>query len=85
MDIKVLRLVAKSLWVLAWVVLAFGVISSVVISSGAATVVSRIGFLLGGLMTTAVFCVLMMAISNFLQLAIDNNERLKEILKKLKK
>ena len=85
MKNNTLLFVASGLRTLAWVVLVIGVVSSIIIGISAATVWAKIGFLLGGLATAAVFFALLMAVASFLTLAIDNNEKLKEIAKNLKK
>ena len=85
MNNNTLFFVASGLRKLAWVVLVVGVVSSIVIGIPAATIWAKIGFVLGGMATAAVFSALLMAVASFLTLAIDNNEKLKEIAKKLDK
>jgi len=85
MNNSTLFFVASTLRKLAWLILVVGVISSVIIGIPAATVWAKIGFLLGGIATSAVFFALLMAVASFLTLAIDNNEKLKEIAEKIGK
>jgi len=80
-----LHFVASGLRKLAWVVLVIGVVSSIIIGIAAATVWAKIGLLLGGMATAAVFFALLMAVASFLTLSIDNNEKLKEIAEKINK
>ena len=85
MKNNTLLFVASALRKLAWMVLVVGVISSIIIGIPAATVWAKIGFVLGGMTTAAVFFALLMAVASFLTLAIDNNEKLKEIAEKINK
>ena len=85
MKYQVLRRIADWLGVMVWVVVAVGVISTVVIGIAAATVMAKIGLLLAGLIITAIYALLLLAASRFICLFIDIEGNLGEITALIKK
>ncbi len=79
MKYQTLRIIASCLWILSWVVIAVGVVVSIIIGVGAATAVAKIGFLLGGFVGTAVFGMIFMAASKLISLFIDIEDDLNRI------
>jgi hypothetical protein len=75
-----LRVIAYSLSALAWVVIIAGVTVSIIIGIGAATVLTRIGFVVAGFMATAVYALLLLAASKLIYLLIDINDNLSQIV-----
>ncbi len=75
-----LRVIAYSLGILAWVVIIAGVAVSIIIGIGAATVLTRIGFMVAGFMATAVYALLLLAASRLIYLLIDINDNLSQIV-----
>ncbi|MFA5629755.1 MAG: hypothetical protein WC958_05895 [Dehalococcoidales bacterium] len=85
MKYQTLRIIAQSLWILAWAIVVIGVAVSIAIAVGAATAVAKIGFLLLGLIGTAVTGMIFMAISKVLSLFVDIKEDIARILEKIEK
>ena len=81
---QTLRIVAYCLGALTWLVLIIGVVATVIIGMAAATLVARVGFVLGGLVMTAIFAVSLMASSRLLYLLVEAGENLGEIKSYLK-
>jgi hypothetical protein len=79
-----LRIVAYSLGILSWVVAIVGIAVSILVGIGAATVLTKVSFLLGGLAITAVFTLLMVTVSRLIYLFIGVDESLKEIVTLIK-
>ncbi len=79
MKHQTLRIVASCFSVLAWVVVVAGIIVSIIIGIGAATLVARVGFLLGGFVLTAVYALVLLTASRLIYLFIDIDENLREI------
>ncbi len=79
MKNQTLRIVAYCLGALTWLVLAIGIAATVVIGIAAATLTARIGFVLGGLVITAIMAASMLACSRLIYLLIDIEEDLCEI------
>ncbi len=79
MKYQTLRIAASCISVLAWVVVAAGVAASVMVGIGAATVVAKIAFLLGGLVLTAIYALVLLVASRLIYLFIDIEEDLREI------
>ncbi len=77
---QMLRVIAYSLGALAWIVIIAGVAVSIIIGIGAATVLTRIGFLVAGFMVTAVYALLLLAASRLIYLLIDINDNLSQIV-----
>ena len=75
-----LRIAAYSLGVLTWVVAIVGIAVSILVGIGAATVLTKVSFLLGGLAVTAVFTLLIVTVSRLIYLFIGVDESLKEIV-----
>ncbi len=80
MKYQTLRWVAGCLGVLVWVVVVVGVIASIAIGIAAATLVSKIGLLLGGLAITAIYALILLVTSKFVYLFIDIEQSLSEIV-----
>jgi|GEM_PF-946590 len=85
MKYQTLRIIALCLWILSWVVIAVGVAVSIIVAVGAATAIAKIGFLLAGLVGTAISGLMFMAISKTLSLFIDIKEDISRILEKMGK
>ena len=79
MKHQTLRIVASCLKVLAWVVLTVGVLVSIIIGIAASTIITKVGFLLGGFALTAVYVLLLLAASKLIYLFIDIEQDLSEI------
>ncbi len=77
---QMLRVIAYSLGTLAWVVIIAGVAVSIIVGIGAATVLTRIGFMVAGFMATAVYALLLLAASRLIYLLIDINDNLSQIV-----
>ncbi len=75
-----LRVISYSLASLAWIVIIAGVAVSIIIGIGAATVLTRIGFVVAGFMATAVYALLLLAASKLIYLLIDINDNLSQIV-----
>ena len=84
MKNQTLRIVAYCLGALTWLVLAIGIAVTVIIGMAAATTAARIGFVLGGLVLTAIFAVSLLACSRLVYLLIAIEEDLSEIKNCLK-
>jgi len=85
MKYQTLRIIALCLWILSWVIIAIGVAVSIIIAVGAATAIAKIGFLLAGLVGTAVSGMLFMAVSKMITLFIEMKEDISRILDKSEK
>ena len=77
---QTLRAIAYSLGALVWIVIIAGIAVSIIIGIGAATVLTRIGFMVAGFMATAVYALLLMAASRLIYLFIDINDNLSQIV-----
>ncbi|MDD5288706.1 MAG: hypothetical protein PHY28_06320 [Dehalococcoidales bacterium] len=85
MKYQTLRIIALSLWILSWVIIAAGVAVSIIVAVGAATAVAKIGFLLVGFVGTALSGMLFMAVSKMISLFIEIKEDISRILDKTEK
>jgi hypothetical protein len=79
MKHQALRIIASILGKTAWLVAAAGVIISIIIGIAAATVATKIGILLGGLVLTAVNTLILLAVSKLIYLFIGIDEALERI------
>ena len=79
MKYQSLILIASCVRVLAWVVMAIGVLSSIWLGILATILLTRIGFLLGGFLVTAIFTLMLLATSKFIHLFVDMQKDLSEI------
>jgi len=70
---------------LAWVVAAIGVIASIIIGIAAVTILAKIGFLLGGLLLTGIYVLILLMVSRLLCLFIDIEENLNKIAALIRK
>ncbi len=77
---QMLRVIAYSLATLAWIVIITGVAVSIIIGIGAATVLTRIGFVVAGFIATAVYALFLLAASRLIYLLIDINDNLSQIV-----
>ena len=80
-----LILIASSIKILAWVVLAIGVLSSIRLGIIATTPLASISFLLGGFLVTAIATLMLLATSRFIHLFVDMQNDLSDIAKLVKK
>ncbi len=85
MEYKTLLIIASCTKVLAWIAVAIGVFSSIYLGIIATTPPTSIGFLLGGLIVTAIFSLMLLATSKFIHLFVDIQKDLSEIASSLKK
>jgi hypothetical protein len=85
MKYQTLRIIALCLWILSWVIIAVGVGVSIVIAVGAATAIAKIGFLLVGLVGTAISGMMFMAVSKLISLFVEIKEDVSRILDKIDK
>jgi hypothetical protein len=79
MKHETLRIAASILGVLAWVVVAVGIISSFIIGIGSATVLAKVSFLLGGFVLTAITGLMLLITSKLIYLLIEIEEDLSRI------
>ena len=64
---------------MAWLVLLVGIIVSIIIGIGSATLIAKVGFTLGGLVLTAISMLIMLAASKLIYMFIEIEEDLSEI------
>jgi hypothetical protein len=79
MKHQTLRIAATLLTVLAWVIGAAEAVVAVLVGIGAATVLAKIGFVLGGFIIAAFSVIMMLAVSKLIYLFIDIEEDLAKI------
>ena len=70
---------ASCLGILTWVVVVVGVIVSLIIGIGAASVVAKVSFLLGGFVLTAILGLMLLVTSKLIYLLIEIEEDLSRI------
>ena len=80
-----LRLVASILNILAWIVGATGLVSSIFLGLNASSAGGKIFLLLGGFLITAIFTCLLLAFSRLINLFIDIETHLDELSALVKK
>jgi len=85
MKYQSLILISSCTRILTWVVMAIGVLSSIYLGIIATTLPTSIGFLLGGLLVTAIFTLMLLAIAKFIHLFVDMQKDLSEIAGVLKR
>ena len=85
MKYQTLLIIASCTKILAWVAAAIGVFSSIRIGIIATTPLASISFLLGGLLVTAIFTLMLLATSKFIHLFVDIQQNLTEIASLLEK
>jgi hypothetical protein len=83
MKHQTLRVAASLLTVSAWVIGVAQAVISVIVGIGAATVVAKIGFVLGGFIISALSVIMILAVSKLILLFIDIKEDLAKIAKSL--
>jgi len=76
---QTLRVTASSLMILTWVVIAIGIISSILLGIRAATIQASITLLLGGFVLTAICALMLLATSKLIHLFLDMKDDLSEI------
>lgn len=79
MKHQALRIISYCFGILAWLVLLVGIIVSIIIGIGSATLIAKVGFTLGGLVLTAISMLVLLAASKLIYLLIDVEEDLNEI------
>ena len=75
-----LKVVATSFKILAWVVVAIGIFSSILLGIRASTISASIYFLVGGLLITSIVTLLLLANSKIIQLFIDIEKNLSKLV-----
>ena len=79
MKHQTLRVAASLMTVMAWVIGAAVAVVSVLVGIGAATVVAKIGFVLGGFIISAFSVIMMLSVSKLIYLFINIEEYLARI------
>ncbi len=85
MKYQSLILIASFTKVLAWVVVAIGILSAIRLGIIATTLLASISFLVGGLLVTAIVAAALLASSKFIHLFLDMQKDLSEVAESLKK
>ena len=85
MKYKTLLIIASCTKVLAWVAVVISVLGSIRIGIIATTPLASVSFLLGGLLVTAIFTLMLLAAFKFIHLFVDIQKDLSEIASSLKK
>jgi len=85
MKYQTLTIIAASFKVLAWVVVAIGAFSSILLAIRASTFSASIYFLVGGFLVTAIIFLMMLTNSKIIHLFIDMKEDLSKLAKLVKK
>jgi len=85
MKYQSLILIASCVKILAWVVVAIGVLSSIRLGIMATTLPASISFLVGGLLVTAICTLMLLATSKFIHLFVDIQKDLSEIAGAIKR
>jgi len=85
MKYQSLILISSCVKVLAWVVVSIGVLSSIYLGIIATTLPTAIGFLLGGLLVTAIFTLMLLATAKVMHLFVDMQKDLSEIAGAIKR
>ena len=79
-----LRIAASCLGILAWLSAVAGIVITIIIGIGSATVIAKISFLLGGFALTAICALVLLTASKLIYLFIDMEDDLSEIADILK-
>jgi len=79
-----LRIAASCLGILAWLSAAAGIVITIIIGIGSATVIAKVSFLLGGFALTAICVLMLLTTSKLIYLFIDMEDDLSEIADILK-
>jgi len=85
MKYQSLILIASCVKVLAWVVVAIGVLSSIGLGINAATLLASLSLLFAGLLVTAICTLMLLATSKFIHLFVDMQKDLSEIAGAIKR
>ena len=81
---QTLRFTATFLYILTWVVLAIGLAVSIILGIASLTLISKVIFFTGGLVTTGVFVLVLFAVSRLINLFIEIEEDLRQMTDSLK-
>ena len=84
MKYQSLRIAASCLGILAWLSAVAGIVITIIIGIGSATVIAKISFLLGGFALTAICVLMLLTTSKLIYLFIDMEDDLSEIADILK-
>ena len=79
-----LRIAASCLSILAWLSAVAGIVITIIIGIGSATVIAKVSFLLGGFALTAICVLMLLTASKLIYLFIDMEDNLSEIADILK-
>ncbi len=79
-----LRIAASCLGILAWLSAVVGIVITIIIGIGSATVIAKVSFLLGGFALTAICVLMLLTTSKLIYLFIDMEDDLSEIADILK-
>ena len=79
-----LRIAASCLGILAWLSAVVGIVITIIIGIGSATVIAKVSFLLGGFALTAICVLVLLTVSKLIYLFIDMEDDLSEIADILK-
>ena len=82
MKYQTLNIIAASFNILAWIVVALGIFSSILLGIRASTISASIYFLIGGFLVTAIITLLLLANSKLIHLFIDMEENLDRLAKR---
>jgi hypothetical protein len=85
MKNRTLHIIAYSLNILAWAILVFGVVASLVVGIKAATPLAKVTFLLGGFVISALNAALLLGASKLIYLFTSIEQSLEQIRDHLKK
>jgi hypothetical protein len=85
MKNRTLHIIAYSLNILAWAILVFGVVASLVVGIKAATPLAKVTFLLGGFVISALNTALLLGASKLIYLFTSIEQSLEQIRDHLKK
>ena len=84
MKYQSLRIAASCLGILAWLSAVAGIVITIIIGIGSATVIAKVSFLLGGFALTAICVLMLLTTSKLIYLFIDMEDDLSEIADILK-
>jgi hypothetical protein len=79
-----LRVIASSLNIIAWAILVSGTVGFVIVAVGAATYMAKFGFFLGGVLFISMISLILMSLSKYILLSLDNNNKMEEIMNYIK-
>ena len=85
MKYQTLHIAASCLGILAWLSAVVGIVITIIIGIGSATVIAKVSFLLGGFALTAICVLVLLTVSKLIYLFIDMEDNLSEIVALMKK